>query len=130
MQCNAMHEVYPAAFKIASLTLSAKICDSERHILASGKSGRNCSESSDFTILHLIQMESFSFGHCVGKPDLCCCLKNHPKRFADQQDVWQSPSQSEMSVGLWTRHLHFFSRTHTHIVWQNIMVLSWLMANT
>ena len=82
-----MHDVYLAAFKIAPLTLRANICDSECHILASEKSRRICSESSDFTILHLIQMESFSFGHCFGKPDLCCCLKNHPKRFVDQQGV-------------------------------------------
>lgn len=102
----------PAAFTIASLTLRDSICESECQTCASGKSRRNCSESSDFTLLRLIQMESFSFRHCVGKPDLCCCLKNHFKRFVDQQDVWQSISQSKRSVGLSTRQLHFLSRIH------------------
>jgi hypothetical protein len=54
----------------------------------------------------------FSFGHCVRKPDLCCGLEDHPKRIVDQQDIWYFPSQSEKSVGLWTRQLHFLSRIH------------------
>jgi len=57
---NAIYYVCPAAFTIATLTLHASICESECHTLASVKSRRICSESSDFTILHLIQMMSSS----------------------------------------------------------------------
>ena len=57
---NAIYDVCPAAFTIASLTLHTSICESECHTLASVKSRRNCSESSDYTTLHLMQMVSSS----------------------------------------------------------------------
>ena len=62
----------------------------------------------------------FSFGHGVGKPDLCCGLEDNPKRVVDQQDIWHLRSQSERSVGLSTRQLRFLSRIHTffdRILW-------------
>jgi hypothetical protein len=35
----------------------------------------------------LLKWYQVSFGHCVGKPDLCCGSKDHPKRVVDQQVI-------------------------------------------
>ena len=110
---NAIHDVCPAAFTIASLIL---MCQHMR--VRVPHTGIRKITKKLFWIIWLYYSPSdtngvkFSCGHCVGKPDLCCSLEDHPKRVVDEQVIWHIPSKSERSVGVWTRQLHFLSRIH------------------